>query len=169
MNMNRFLIGFVLGAIVVLAGEFLFMTQGGMPVSTRGRPLPMERFLANRALQAAMAKEADRPSPIPANQANLQAGAKIYQDNCAVCHALRDPASRTPASRGMYPEPPQLLQGKGVTDEPVGETFWKVRNGIRLTGMPRFDGALSQEQMWQVSLLLANANKLPPAVQEALK
>jgi hypothetical protein len=39
-------------------------------------------------------------------------------------------------SKGMYPQPPELFKGKGVTDDPAGETYWKVANGIRLTGMP---------------------------------
>jgi mono/diheme cytochrome c family protein len=53
----------------------------------------------------------------------------------------------------------------GVSDDPSGETFWKVANGIRLTGMPAFKDILSETQIWQVSLLLANADKpLPPEV-----
>ncbi len=168
--MGKFLVGLIVGVVLVLVGGFLFMTQGGMPVPTRGKPLPLEQFLANRALRVAMGKEANRPSPLPPSEANLVAGAKVYQNNCAVCHGLRDPASRTPIAKGMYPPPPALLEpDKGVTDDPVGETFWKVRNGIRLTGMPSFDGALSQDEIWQVSLLLSKADKLPPAVQEALK
>jgi len=35
--------------------------------------------------------------------------------------------------------------------------------------MPGFNGSLSSDQMWQVSLLLANAGKLPASVQAALK
>jgi mono/diheme cytochrome c family protein len=39
-----------------------------------------------------------------------------------------------------------------------------VSNGIRLTGMPSFKDTLSDTQIWQVALLLANADKpLPPA------
>jgi len=55
-----------------------------------------------------------------------------------------------------------------VTDDPPGETYWKVANGIRLSGMPSFSESLSQTQMWQVSLLAANANKLPDSVKSAL-
>ena len=52
----------------------------------------------------------------------------------------------------------------GVSDDPPGETYWKVANGIRLTGMPAYDKVLTETEMWQVSLLLANADKpLPPA------
>jgi hypothetical protein len=34
--------------------------------------------------------------------------------------------------------------------------------------MPSFDKTLTETQMWQVSLLLANADKLPPAVTALL-
>ena len=58
----------------------------------------------------------------------------------------------------------------GVSDDPPGETYWKVANGIRLTGMPAFKNVLTDTQMWQVSLLLANADKpLPPAALQTLR
>lgn len=52
---------------------------------------------------------------------------------------------------------------------PVGETYWKVANGIRLTGMPAYTNALSETEMWQVSLVLANADKLPQQVRTILE
>lgn len=67
----------------------------------------------------------------------------------------------------MFPVPPQLFEDM-VTDDPVGETYWKVANGIRLTGMPAFSKSLSDTQMWQVSLLMANADKLPEPTKAAL-
>jgi mono/diheme cytochrome c family protein len=58
----------------------------------------------------------------------------------------------------------------GVSDDLPGETYWKVRNGIRLTGMPAFKDVLNDTQMWQVTLLLANADKpLPADVLDMLK
>jgi thiosulfate dehydrogenase len=61
-----------------------------------------------------------------------------------------------------------MFDGKGVTNDRVGITHWKVANGIRLTGMPAFTGTLSDTQMWQVSQLLANGNKVAPAVRQFL-
>ena len=37
-----------------------------------------------------------------------------------------------------------------------------------MTGMPAFDKTLSTTQMWQVSLLLADADKLPASVKDGL-
>jgi mono/diheme cytochrome c family protein len=56
-----------------------------------------------------------------------------------------------------------------VTDDPVGVTFWKVKNGIRLSGMPSFDSTLNDQQKWNVSAFLARADDLPPEAQAALK
>ncbi len=75
----------------------------------------------------------------------------------------------------MFPHAPPLWKKHhgdvvGVSDDPPGETYWKVANGIRLTGMPAFNKTLSENEMWQVSLLLANADKpLPPAALVLLK
>jgi mono/diheme cytochrome c family protein len=68
----------------------------------------------------------------------------------------------------MYPDPPKLMEGMGVTDDPPQETYWKVSGGIRMTGMPGFNKTLSTTEMWQVSLLLANADKLPQAAKDVL-
>ena len=69
----------------------------------------------------------------------------------------------------MFPIPPQLLVKKGVTDDPAGETYWKVTNGIRLTGMPGYTKTLSDTQRWQVSLLLLHAHDLPASAMMELK
>jgi mono/diheme cytochrome c family protein len=68
----------------------------------------------------------------------------------------------------LRPKPPQLFHGTGVTDDPAWETYWKAANGIRMTGMPGFKGQLSDTQLWQVSQLLATADKIPNSVKTAL-
>jgi mono/diheme cytochrome c family protein len=76
----------------------------------------------------------------------------------------------------MFPYAPPLWEKHhnndvvGVSDDQPGETYWKVANGIRLTGMPAYKQVLTETQMWQVSQLLANADKpLPPAALQILR
>jgi thiosulfate dehydrogenase len=69
----------------------------------------------------------------------------------------------------MFPLPPQFFEKDGmVTRNPEGITYWKVTHGIRLSGMPAFGGVLSNTQRWQVTMLVAHADKLSPAVRAAL-
>ena len=136
-------------------------------MATIAAPMPFERTIARMALHARLDKEMPKTVPIQADDAAYTAGAQIYKDNCAVCHGLPT-GTPTAIAQGMFPKPPKLLQGKGVTDDPPGETYWKVARGIRMTGMTAFDKTLSTTQLWQVSLLLANADKLPAPVKDSL-
>jgi thiosulfate dehydrogenase len=167
--MKRFLAGTVVGVLLPFLAAYLFVSLGGMPVATKGRPLPLEKAMARKALHVAMAGEVDKPSPLPADEPNLLGGARVYQAQCAMCHGhLGRPETAT--AKGMFPHPPQLLPPKtGVTDDPVGETYWKVKNGIRLTGMPAYAESLTDSEMWQVSLFLLHADKLPAPVQDVLR
>ena len=160
----RFLFGVVVGLIILPACALLYLRLGYAPVATAAPPLPFEKALTNTALNARLAKDAPKQSPIEASEQNLLAGAKTYREYCSICHGMSSgPASA--AAKGMYPPPPQLFHGEDVAGDPVGETFWKVSNGIRLTGMPAFRGTLTDDQLWQVSQLLANGTKLPAVVQ----
>jgi thiosulfate dehydrogenase len=159
--------GMILGVIAVLAGVYYYFATGQAPVATSAQAMPFEKRLAHQALNARVAREMPKTVPIQPDEPNLAAGAQIYREHCAVCHGL--PAQKeTLIATGMFPRPPKLMEGKGVTDDEPGESYWKVANGIRLTGMPGFRPALSDTQMWQVSLLAAHADKLPKSVQDTL-
>ncbi len=165
--MNRFIIGIILGLLVVPCGAYLYFTGGSAPVATTDSDMPFETFFASKALHARIAKDMPKNVPLQANEANYLAGAELYKQHCAVCHGL-PLAPKSAIATGMYPHPPLLFEGKGVTDDPPGESYWKIFNGIRLTGMPGFSKSLSEAQMWQLALLLANADKLPASVKAAL-
>jgi len=151
----------------VPCGAYLYFTGGSVPVATTDSDMPFETFFTRKALQARIAKDMPKNVPLQANEANYLAGAGLYKQDCAVCHGL-PLAPKSAIATGMYPRPPQLFEGKGVTDDEPGESYWKIFNGIRLTGMPGFSKSLSEAQMWQLALLLANADKLPASVKAAL-
>jgi thiosulfate dehydrogenase len=165
--MGKFLIGLIVGLIVIPIGVYMYFSTGAAPVATSSSPMPFEKMLAGMALHARLKKEMPKAPPIPADEAAYLAGAQVYKDNCAVCHGLPG-QPLTAISQGMFPKPPKLMEGKGVTDDAPEESYWKVAGGIRMTGMPGFEKLLSPTQMWQVSLLVANADKLPKAAKDAL-
>lgn len=164
----RIALAFLVGLIILPVFGWCYFRFGYAPVATASSPMPFEKRLAHMALNQRIREEAPKTAPIQPSDANYESGAHIYRENCAMCHGL--PGQKpTPTSKGMYPKPPELFQGHGVTDDPAGETYWKVANGIRLTGMPAYTNSLSETEMWQVSLLLANADKLPQQVRNVLQ
>lgn len=166
--MRGFLLGVVMTIVVLIAGGYLFVRGGGVSLATTAPPLPLEKTIARIALHASIGKAGDRNDPLPLDDRDMLAGVETYKEHCAVCHGVPGRAS-TAISKGMFPSPPVLFEKKDmVTDDPEGVTYWKVTHGIRLSGMPGFDEALSETQRWQVTMLVAHAGNLSPAVQAAL-
>jgi mono/diheme cytochrome c family protein len=172
--MFRFLLGILIGILVLPVAAWYWFGHGHPPVAVADNPLPFERQITSVPLNARIEKEMPQSSPVPANEATFVAGAQIYRDQCAFCHGVYGNPSQV--GKHMFPDAPPLWQKHhngdvvGVSDDPPGETYWKVANGIRLTGMPSYNEVLSVTEMWQVSQLLANANKpLPPAALDLLK
>lgn len=161
------IVGILLGVVLVIVAVYLYFSTGRAPVAVTAPLMPFERTFAHMALNAYL-KKLPHPEPqVPENEASYLAGAEVYKENCAVCHGLPD-QSKTNISEGMSPAPPQLFKGKGVTDDEAWESYWKVESGIRMTGMPGFKGKLTEPQIWQVSVLVKNADKISPAVKAAL-
>ncbi len=166
--MGKLLFGVILGLILAPVAVFAWLRWGHPPVAVTDPPLPFERQITHGPLNARIASEMPGAAPIQPDEGNLVAGAEIYRDQCSACHGFYGKPSQF--APHMYPSAPQLWEKHrnsavvGVSDDPPGETYWKAANGIRLTGMPSFKTLLTDTQIWQVSLLLANADKpLPPA------
>jgi thiosulfate dehydrogenase len=163
--------GIVIGvflAIAILAGGFFYYFAAGMaPVAMADPPMPFEKKLANMALDAHIEKQHVPQSPVSADEPNFLAGADVYKQHCAACHGLPGQPP-TDYAATMYPKPTQLFRGKGVTDDPASESYWKAANGIRMSGMPAFKTKLTDAQLWQVSQLVAHANEIPESVKRVL-
>ena len=165
--MIRFVIGLVLGLVLAPLIVLGWFKIGHPPVAVADTQLPFERQIVNVPMRARIDSEMPKSAPMQPTEADFVAGAQIYKDQCAACHGFHGKPSDF--ATHMFPRAPQLWQthrdGKtvGVSDDPPGATYWRVANGLRLTGMPAYNKILTENQMWQVSLLLANADKpLPP-------
>jgi mono/diheme cytochrome c family protein len=165
--MKAFVVGVIVGAVLIAGGIYYYFVSGMAPAAVADPPMVMERKLANRSLDAHIEKANIPAPPIQPSEDNYVAAAKLYKDNCAVCHGL--PNQTPPAIAGnFFPDATLMFKGKGVTDDPPQVSYWKVKNGIRLTGMPTFRGVLDDTQMWQLALFVANADKLPDSAKMVL-
>ena len=169
---GKVFLGFLLGIVTVAAGLFLYLRFGPLPVAVVDSPLPFEKQVVKLPLSGRIERET-KAAPFGTSEDVFEAGAHVYRTQCANCHGT--PGHDVAYAKYMYPSAPQLWKKHGnkgvvgVSDDEAGETYWKVSNGIRLTGMPAYNHLLSDLQMWQVSLLLRNADKeLPDPVTKIL-
>jgi mono/diheme cytochrome c family protein len=141
--------------------RFGFIDPGAdIPVSA------LESKIAMPALDEAVDRRAPEiKNPLDSSDANLVAGMKVYQTNCASCHG--DIRHRNGMfADALYPRPPQFLDD--APDMPENQNYI-IQHGIRLSGMPAWKQSLSEQEMWQVTTFLSHMNKLPPQISEKWK
>jgi len=160
--------GIVLTIVVGAAGAYLVLRSGLIPASADTKPGTLETWAADMALKATVERQAPSgPNPVALTDANLIAGINLYAQHCALCHGTaQGTASASPVAKGLNPSPPQMATD-GVEDDPEGVTFWKVKHGIRWSGMPAWKDTLNDQQAWTLALFLKHMDKLPPAAQDA--
>ena len=164
--------GIVLGVLLVifigLGGGYVLLNSGMVPANADGKPSALELWMAGTSLDATLRRDAPKvPDPVALTDQNLIRGIHLYAENCAICHGdAKGKATPSPIAKGEYPKPPQLATD-GVEDDPEGYSFWKIKHGIRLTGMPSWKYELNDQQIWTLALFLKHMNKLPPAPLQA--
>ncbi|HTD37587.1 MAG TPA: cytochrome c [Candidatus Limnocylindrales bacterium] len=154
----RGFVGGIVAALVIVVVVVLAAIQFGLvPARADGPLMPGERWAAKTSLKAAIEREAPKPPyPYsPPSDADVAQGAKLYVQNCAVCHGT---ANSTPDSiaRGLGVRPPQFNKND-VMDDPEGETYWKIEHGIRFTGMPSYAHSLDEKSIWQLTYFMKRA------------
>jgi mono/diheme cytochrome c family protein len=165
--MRGFIGGFVAALIVVALVAYGAVTSGRVPARADGPLMPGERWAAHTSLKAAINREAPNP-PYPYTQtdADIENGAKLYVQNCAVCHGT---ANSTPnaLARGMGVRPPQFAKHP-VDDDTEGVTYWKVEHGIAFTGMPAYAHSLDEQSIWQITYFMKRVPDHLPAAAKAI-
>jgi mono/diheme cytochrome c family protein len=165
--MRNFILGIVVTIVVLLIGGLGAALLGFVPTNANATPPKFEKQIAMSALDASMERHAPRVNnPVPPTDDNLIAGMKIYTMNCALCHGDLD-LKPSALANSFYPPPPSLILHP--LDDPEWHVFYAIRTGVRYTGMPAWDKALSESDIWKVAAFLTRIEKLPPAVQEFWK
>ncbi len=165
--MRNFILGIVITILVLLIGGLGLALLGFLPTRANVAPSEMEHHIAMSALDNSVERHAPRlNNPVPPTDENLIEGMKIFVMNCALCHGGID---RQPSAleKSFYPPPPNFILHP--PDDPEWHLFYVIRTGVRYTGMPAWDKALSEPDVWKVTAFLTRVDKLPPAVQDYWK
>ena len=99
-------------------------------------------------------------NPLMPSESNLNAARQIYVDECAQCHGDRGKGDG-PEARSHYPLPADLTDPKLLTNVTDGEIFYQISEGRR--PMPSFKNRLTQDQRWQLVLLVRSFSQPTPS------
>jgi thiosulfate dehydrogenase len=165
--MLKFVLGFAVAVIVLLTAAFCYVRFGFVDPRADVPVNWFESKVAMPALDASVDRRApDSHNPVAPEDTNLIAGMKIYQSNCAGCHGDIQHA-HVAFGDAFYPRAPQFVEDP--PDMPENQNFYIIQHGIRLSGMPAWKGAISDQETWQVTTFLSHMDKLPPQVSAEWK
>jgi len=165
--MRTFILGVIVTIVVLFVTGLIIAQFGLMPTNADATPPAFEQKIATEALDNSMERHAPRTTnPVPPTDDNLIDGMKIYSMNCAVCHGTLD-YKPSLLEHSMYPPPPQIIQEP--LDDPEWHINYAIRTGVRYTGMPAWNKALADKDIWKVTAFLTRIEKLSPGMQEYWK
>lgn len=164
---RAFVLGIGLTLIALAAGAIAVVQNGWVPARADVPSGALEQWASRSVSRAIRRDSAGLTSPLQPTDENLVAGAKIYGTSCVLCHGASD-GKASDIAKGFYVPSPQLAKD-GVERNREGETFYKVKHGIRFTPMPAFGESLTEEQAWQVTLFLKHMDSLPVAADAEWK
>jgi mono/diheme cytochrome c family protein len=146
----------VLVVLVGLAG-ITFIYSGIYDVSASTPDNPYIAWVIHKTSDASVGARlgANKVPPGLDRPEMLSAGAKLFVENCVVCHGAPGVA-RTHIAEGLNPQPPDLFRASRKPDEQ--ENFQFIHNGVKMTAMPAFGATEGDEHVWQ---LVAFLDKLP--------
>ncbi len=156
----------LISLVVVLIGGMLFIYSGAFDVSARWQDGPLVRWIVTTTRERSIETRAENIKP-PTNLNDhkvLMEGFKHYREMCVGCH-LAPGMKDTEMRKGLNPRPPNLSRGD-IDEDPPGEIFWIIKNGIRMTAMPAWGVTHNDEKVWAMA---AFAQKLPKMTQEQYK
>lgn len=158
--MRGFLGGIAITLLVVFGGGYLVINRGWIPIGADNPPGALEHHLAHIATDAYVEANAPKQeNPAAPTAANLGEGARIYEARCAVCHG-GGRQRISPLRTKFSPPVPQIVNR--VPRDADGNLWWLTKHGVRLTGMPAWDGILTDTEMWEIIAFLKHSDKLPP-------
>ena len=163
--MRSFLGGVVVALVVVVGATFLVINRGWIPIGADNAPGTLERRLADMATDAYVARNAPRQeNPVQSTAASLAEGARMYEKHCALCHGGFGRRA-SPLRTRFNPPVPQIVNR--IPRDEDANLWWIAKHGIRLTGMPAWDGVLSDDEIWKIIAFIKHSDKLPPEAQAA--
>jgi mono/diheme cytochrome c family protein len=161
-----------LGALSLLGlavGAILFLRWGQEGFTARATPGPMETRLALTFRRWAVPQtfRAMR-NPVGATPSVLEEASAHWADHCALCHG-NDGRGQTEMGQRLYPRPPDMTQ-PGTQTLSDGELYHAIQNGIRLSGMPAWGEARTDDaSTWGLVAFIRHLPALSAAEKERMQ
>lgn len=128
-------------------------------ITTEFLEIVRDRSISSRA--------GDISVPNLTDTSRVKRGVANYDAMCAQCH-LAPGLKTSELYEGLNPKPPVLYKDEHFDDMPPANTFWTIKNGIKMTGMPAWGIYNSDEQIWDLIATISAMDKMSPEKYQEL-
>ena len=144
---------------VAAAGYGLILVRRGF--SALATPSAIEELAATTARKLAVPSAYRQlRNPIVPSTENIRRGMEHFSLHCAPCHS-NEGGGHTVFGKGLYPKPPDL-RAAGTQNKSDGELYYTIDNGVRLSGMPAFNGTHTPALTWRLVLFIRHLPQITP-------
>ena len=151
----KFLIAALLLAGALVTAAFAFIYTGVFNVAADAPHSRLVLTIIETVRLRSIAARAGDVQPPPLDDAALIAtGARHYAAMCSGCHLAPDKKD-SEIRAGLSPQPPDLTKPRPANP---AQTFWVIKHGIKMSGMPAWGKTHDDASIWG---LVAFLRKLP--------
>jgi mono/diheme cytochrome c family protein len=159
--MKKIILSVVLTLVVIIGAMIIYIYSGSYNVSQLVPDNAITQWAITTAKSQSIKK---RTKNIIAPQLNdssmIIMGFQHYNEMCSTCHGGPGVAPDELA-KGLYPAPPKFYKSTDMPD--TLESFWIIKNGIKMTAMPAFGPTHNDQEIWAITdFLLNKMNKMTP-------
>jgi mono/diheme cytochrome c family protein len=141
----RWLISIVIGLLIWIV--VLIVIVGTMNWAA-GRPGRVESAFMKRVKYWRVGDK-NQTDPLPDTADTRNEGAEHFQHHCQICHGLDGQGTGVPIVERSMP-PVANLASERVQRYTDGQLKWIIDNGIRFSGMPGWEGIVTDEEAWAI-------------------
>ncbi len=147
----KHLVGLLIGAVLI-GGTVIWLGLYNVAANEKHWGVT-NIFLELVRDRSIIANAEDLPVPDLTDDQRIARGAPNYAAMCAQCH-LAPGVESSELHEGLYPQPPNLNDAEHAAQNPQ-ESFWIIKNGLKMTGMPAWGINNSDDQIWDMIALIA--------------
>lgn len=164
--MKKVFLTIILTLVVLIFSILVYMWSGKFDPSQMARHKPITIWMISTTMRHSFEKRMKGiQAPALTDTTILAQGFMHYNEMCVVCHGAPG-IEPSELAKGLYPEPPRFYKSDDMPHPE--ESFWIIKNGIRMTSMPAFGSTHIDANIWAITAFMLNKmNSMSPAEYQA--
>lgn len=152
--------------LVLLAGLTVYLFSGAYNVAATNAHAGVTEWALETVMERSVAQHTDGIEPMAVPDSVVMSNGFIhFHEMCVTCHGAPG-VEASEIGKGLNPDPPELSDE--AAEWSVGEVYWIVKHGIKMTGMPAFGPTHSEEDLWAIARFVERLPQMSAAEYQGL-